>query len=291
MNRVDAIRDLLDPSPRVRLDAARYLSRHAELEDSVHLAEALQSESVVWIRTALEDAIQRLTKTGSVQVGDNGLSEIDAVAEWRARATVEVSGQLLHELEPLIGILRLRLLSEWGEFSGSQSDNSLLKIETFLSALRALNTAARVPIFEDVNLGEVTKQVITELPDEERSLVAVTGPDIAVLSNGGLLQLIVRNGLRNALEVTPPGGGQRVVVSWGHTAGPGYFISVVDRGPGPPIGAGSHAFDVGSTTKPGHLGMGLAIASQAADALSGSLVLRPGEAGGAVLEFRSAPLV
>lgn len=287
MKRPDAIRSLQSPNPRVRLEAARYLSRNAEIDDSQHLARALQHESVAWIRAALENGLKRLEESGENRAPPEASEAYDA-AEWQSRATVEVSGQILHELEPLIGVLRLRLLSEWREFSGSQSDASLRRIETFLGALRSLNTAARVPVLEDVKIAHVMQQLLAELTDDERALIAVSGPDLSVLSNGALLQLIVRNGLRNALEVTDHANNERVVVSWGRTAGSGYFISVVDKGPGPPIGAGLHAFDLGSTTKPGHLGMGLAIASQAANALLGSLVLRPAESGGAVLEFRSA---
>lgn len=287
MNRSEALLDLESTNPRLRLDAARYLSRYAELDDSRQIADALQRESVAWIRTALEDGLHRLEKAGSNPTPYKDSESYDAL-EWRSRALVEVSGQLLHELEPLIGVLRLRLLSEWPRFPGSRSDDSMVRVETFLGALRLLNTAARVPVLDEVNLGQVIQHLLAELRDEERSLVAVDGPDLSVLSNSGLLQLIVRNGLRNALEVTAPSNIHRVTVSWGRTAGAGYFISVVDKGPGPPIGAGLHAFELGSTTKSGHLGMGLAIASQAAEALLGSLVLRPGESGGAVLEFRSS---
>lgn len=288
MNHEEARHDLVNGNPRVRLDAARFLARHAVADDHPLLMSALKSEDVAWVRNALTTALRRLAP-GSAEGESTGTVGYDLdleVAELRADAQVLITGQLLHELEPLVGILRVRLLSEWPGFATSKSDEAMERVERFLESLRALNTASRVPTIEEVPLRTAMDELVEELAAPESVSVGAAGPELTVSSNKTLLQLIVRNGLRNALDVTDVDKGDRVAVSWGPTNNGGFFVSVVDRGPGPPQGAQMYAFVMGTSSKTGHLGMGLAIAKQAAEALGGDLALRQGATGGAVLEFR-----
>ena len=107
-----------------------------------------------------------------------------------------------------------------------------------------------------------------------------------VLGDRGLLSLVLGNGLRNAIEASmdvdsrdPPG----VVIAWDET-NTDYWVVILDRGAGLP--AGSHyAFEAGRTSKPGHAGLGLAIAKQAADSLTGRIVLKPRADGGTAYEL------
>jgi signal transduction histidine kinase len=103
------------------------------------------------------------------------------------------------------------------------------------------------------------------------------------------VKLVVANGLRNAIEATESlseiiDASNRVVVSWGETDRD-YWIAIVDWGPGLPLGF-DRIFDIGSTTKKDHLGMGLAIAERAALSLSGNVSVTPREDKGTRYEFR-----
>jgi signal transduction histidine kinase len=288
MNREDARRELLSGNPRLRLDAARFFAGHAEPNDRPLLVSALKLENVAWVRRSLETALHRLAPR-SEEATTSGSITYDPDLELtglRADAQVRITGQLLHELEPLVGILRVRLQSEWSEFPSSNARHAMERIESFLEALRELNTASRVPTFEEVSLRTAMQELVEELLPSEATLVGAAGPEMTVSSNKTFVQLVVRNGLRNALDATSVAQGNSVAVSWGHTSKGGYFVSVVDRGSGPPHGAEQNAFTMGTSTKPGHLGMGLAIANEAAEALGGKLTLRQGSTGGAVLELR-----
>lgn len=286
MDRDTALSNLASSNPRIRLTAARYFARAATPEDLPTLSAALQSETVAWIRSALNQAIGRVGSPNLAQPVPE-VRSTDEAEDARAAAVVEIASELLHELEPLVGMLRLRLITEWGDFEGSQSRHALDQIESFLSALHELNVVARVPTFEDFSLREAIEQVADEIPPEANVSITRSGPDISVRSNKALLQLIVRNGLRNAKEATTPGGDRPIVATWGAAADDGFFVAVIDNGPGPPPGAELHAFEIGTSTKRGHLGMGLAIAQRASESLGGTLSLRHGKSGGAVLRFSS----
>jgi signal transduction histidine kinase len=93
--------------------------------------------------------------------------------------------------------------------------------------------------------------------------------------------LCLSNGLRNAIEATAGAGGdlgnRPITISWGHTD-VDCWVSIMDLGVGFK-GNLQRAFEMGTTTKSGHLGMGLAIAYQALASMSGRLMLVPNQRG------------
>ena len=98
----------------------------------------------------------------------------------------------------------------------------------------------------------------------------------------GLISICFSNGLRNAVDATEALDANDarfpdITVNWGVTD-VDHWIAIVDCGVGF-RGNVSRAFDIGSTNKPGHLGMGLATAQQAMISLSGSVSLIPGDRG------------
>ncbi|MFN3215873.1 MAG: ATP-binding protein [Acidimicrobiales bacterium] len=214
----------------------------------------------------------------------NSMVEDDALVEGvYAEAVVEVTGEILHELEPLLGMLRVRLETEWSNFETSRSADDFDRVEMLMNGLRELNTVSRVPTLNAVELAELLSSIASEFGTGEQDAVATSGPELVVQSNNGLLGFIVRNALRNAFEASVVTDAMPVL-TWG-ALGQEFFIAVLDSGVGPPAGVG-RAFELGRSTKPGHLGMGLTVADRAAAALGGAASLRRRPEGGAVFEFR-----
>lgn len=284
MNRHEAREGLRSQKIRHRLDAARYFARQATVEDAEFLSTALRQESVSWVRAALEVAVSRARRRqGEPEVREPALLDESVERELYAQATVETTSTLLHELEPLVGVLRLRLISEWKDFSTSRSDGDLERIEEFLTVMRDFNSAARVPTFSEVPLHVLLKAVGGALAEDRERKLDIAGPDLVVESSAPLVQIVVRNALRNAFEASPVA--EPVVLTWGASRDE-FFVAVLDSGPGVPFGAAQHAFEFGSTTKEGHLGTGLALAQQAAESLGGRVELASRREGGAKFELR-----
>ena len=283
LTRTEALQLLSDASIRVRLDAARHLVRSATPDDAETLRAALSDETVAWVRSALERALQRAELTETLGRA-NALVEDSVLADGLyAEAVVEVTGVLLHELEPLLGILRVRLGTEWPKFEASQSARAFDRVEALLGGIRELNTASQVPTLETVEISEFLVSLAAEFHSDTAEAIATSGPEMVVRSSRTLLQTMIRNGLRNAFDASGANGGLPVL-TWG-SAGEEYFIAVLDSGVGPPAGV-ERAFEIGRSTKDGHLGMGLAIAGRAAAALGGEATLRRRPEGGAVFEYR-----
>lgn len=258
------------------------MARTATGEDEDLLRECLRTERVQWVRDALRAALARIELVANSDAHE--VTYVELESEVNARATVEVTGQMLHELEPLIGVLRARLISEWPDFPASKSETSVTHLEEFLDVMTDLHAAAQVPVLRDVELRSLLREVAREfdLPDGRR--IDTTGPELRVVTDPRFVRLLVRNGLRNAIEAVDHSTGS-VVLTWGR-AREGFFVSVIDNGVGVPKDFSLDRLPAGTSTKQGHLGMGLSLVRQVAESLGGTVDLMARDDGGARLELR-----
>jgi signal transduction histidine kinase len=209
-------------------------------------------------------------------------------ADVHAQAIEETTATLVHELEPILGLEWLHATKEIADYPKSQTKRQLDRFESLLRAIDTLSRAASVPKIEEFDLAAVLRRVMSA---EQRDLVEieVAGPEpMLVWGDVSLVELAVTNGVRNAVEASSGVGidspRKRVVVNWGETDKE-YWIVVLDRGTGLPVNA-VRMFDIGATTKQGHLGMGLALARRAVISLGGKLTVVEREDGGVRFECR-----
>lgn len=128
-------------------------------------------------------------------------------------------------------------------------------------------TLARLPepMSQPMSLAALNQRVANL---ETRVPVATDGPEIDIMADPDQLEQALINLVRNAVDVTPPGGG--VNIRWQEEAG-GVLVEVLDRGPGPPDT--DNLFVPFFTTKPGGSGIGLLLARRIAENHSGWLNL------------------
>jgi two-component system sensor kinase FixL len=100
------------------------------------------------------------------------------------------------------------------------------------------------------------------------------------------IQQVLVNVLRNAYEALQksPSGQRRVTVRTAR-AGQAVEVAVADNGPGLPPDGHLYVFEPFATTKPGGLGIGLAISRTIIDAHGGELWVTPTPGGGATFHF------
>jgi signal transduction histidine kinase len=280
------LRQLRSSSSTERLEAARFFAEHAEVAHETTLREAAAKETVLWIKAALRRALLRLSAQSPPAETESALDEEEAPegfsAQIYAEAIETTSSQLMHEIEPILGALRLAAESEIANFETSESRRCLDRLDEFLAALSRLRRAASAPRMETFSLNDAIQQCISEVPTPEGISIQKSGPQPCIVDGDkGLLSLSFLNGLRNAIEATAALGQaddvRPVVVAWGSTNND-YWVSVVDVGIGF-RGNLQRALDIGTTTKPGHLGMGLAIAKQAMSSMGGRILIVPNDRG------------
>lgn len=277
------LRRLRSGNSKERLEAARYFAEYAQPAHEKALRQAAAQEPVLWIRGALRRALARISPAselgGSVDHDDvpEGIA-----AQVHAEAVETTAAQLIHEIEPLLGGLRLAAEAEIPNFSESSTRRSIDRLDEFLEVLSRLRRAASAPRIEEFSLHDVVQRCIEEVGAAESGQIVKSGPQPCIVEGDrSLVSMCLVNGLRNAVEATASAGGDLaampITVAWG-TTDRDQWISVIDLGIGF-RGNIQRAFDIGTTTKEDHMGMGLAIASQAVASMGGRVLLVPNERG------------
>jgi signal transduction histidine kinase len=290
MNRGEAGRLLLEGDSRARLRAARWFAKHSQEADHDLLRRAIDLRSDRWTQDALKAALASLHRP-EPGVREGRREEVDELTEGLteeiySEAVEETTAQLVHELEPVLGVLKVLARKEIPQYEASQTFVQILRLERILTAIDTLRRAASSPNLVELDLAEIIRRVADteKIPDSVEITFGGPRPFI-VLTDQALVELALANGIRNALEsagsVDPK---SPIVISWGDTDRD-YWVAVLDDGTGIPAGRTSSVFEIGVTSKRDHLGMGLALAKQAVTSLRGEISLTPRTPRGAAYKF------
>ncbi len=283
MSREQALEGLASDATDTRLAAARWFAGNAVNTDAARLAKALKTESVPWIRRALDQALQRARRKAGRCVQDgpppaipDQPEEDEPAASLLARATERVTEDLLHEISPLIGSLKSAANREWDGFKGSDTERILGQATRLMASLRTLNQASGAPRFEMLVLSEIVQEVVTasNAPDPVRVLLEGSAT-LAVEADRGKLEIAISNGLRNAFEAVASFSSMQpptVTLAWGVTAAE-VWLAIKDSGPGFPGENPSQYKRRGATGKVDHLGHGLALASAVMESMGGEVIV------------------
>lgn len=286
MTREEATRELTSDAPHTRLQAARLLGRIGSPSDVTVLRRALQKETVSFVRRALETAIARAGSTHVDSGGEEPQDELPPDPRLYSRAVEWATATLLHEISPRLGEAKLAARRSVPNYEASDLKRRFDALDGILEAIGELQQASRSEAVTSVNLYGLIEEVWAEESLRNSCTLSAQGPlDSTATVDRNRLRLAICNGLRNAMEVTVEAGRQDpIVATWGMTDVE-FWITILDHGPGLASPAEA-AFKIGSTTKVGHRGFGLAIVQQAMMTLGGTVNLSPGASGGARFELR-----
>ncbi|MEB8055798.1 sensor histidine kinase [Pseudomonas fulva] len=282
----DALRISKSDNSHSRLLAARYFMVNPDSEHEVELRLWLARETVGWVRNAIEIALKKNTQQQALlEPSDSTESENQTVTYTLALR--EVASIMLHELEPRIGVLSVKLKDDIPDYENSASRIQMDHLREFFQALSFLRLATEVTGSDSFTCSEWISRLIDGCTDQKN--IRLIGPQsLIVKADQGLLKLALSNGIKNAIESTATAALTRsaedIVINWGET-NVDYWIAVIDDG----LGLGTpieKLIKIGTTTKTGHLGMGLTIAQQAMQSLNGHLNLSSPNPVGAVFELR-----
>ena len=291
MTREQALKALLSDAAHSRLRAARFLARNNNETDIQVLRNALQRETVSYVRRGLELAIKRASRSLS-----NSESKIikeyqipDDIREQIKNEVMEqISGQILHEIASPVGLIAAAAAREVPVYEHSKTKRHVENLKRIFEAIEQLKGAAAVPKPEEFDLAELVDDIVSVEVGESLVEVSKHGAKPMIInSDRALVRLAVSNGIRNAIESVSDTSYSEpcpIVVTWGETD-IDYWVAVLDYGPGL-AGPTESAFGIGKTTKKGHSGFGLTIARQAIETLGGYCILQPAKEGGTRFEVR-----
>lgn len=287
MDKRQALALLAHGEIEIRLQGARYFERHAKPEDEPMLREALSKEDVSWIRLSLGRALQRVHIGEARQRIAKKLRSTgpEIVAPDRTRIA-DVTRSLLHEIEPILGAIKVFAESEILDYPNSRVARHLSRLDALLDGIGNLSRAAGDASLSDCDVAQLVDQVCEGEEGQPGVRFDFDGPrSLLARADPALVEIVLRNGVRNAIESYPPDAAERpVVITWGENPEE-IWIQVIDAGIGPPS-QGDKVWEIGSTTKQGHFGLGLSITRQAIESMNGTIALRANPSGGACLDVR-----
>ena len=201
MNAAEAINLLKSADASERLRGARALRAAAVSTQRADISAALDRETDSWVRSALSRARDRLEGIAPAPKAETE-ELLEMSREVRAQATAEETTMLLHELKPLVGLLRLRAEREIADYQSSITGRSIDRIVSFLRAVELLGESASAPTWSEFDLTDLAaKTVESELDEEDRSMVMAVRTDPAhVVGDENLVQLALAQAVRNAVE-------------------------------------------------------------------------------------------
>lgn len=276
-------------SDRDRLRLAREMAAAPDPPSRRSLKAMLADEDVPWVRSALEAVLTRLgDRTPEASMS----GELDETDELYAQALHVATREVLHEISPLVGRAHLAARQMFGPaLGGTTLERELRALKRAVEALRRLSAASAVPVPAEFDLAECLGSLAAAAQREASpGEVRASGPaPYIVLSDQALVELLITNLLRNAVEATRAllvrdPSARSVIVNWGTRAG-SHWVSVLDRGEGLPAQT-SELFERGVTLRDQGSGLGLTTASRAARSLGGTVELATNDQGGTTAVFR-----
>jgi signal transduction histidine kinase len=285
MDSADAFRLLQSTRLAERILGSRFLEHNARAEEIQSIRELIAAETVPWVRASLERALRTISGEASpARVTEEPRSDHDR--DVLARAQSDVTRLLLHEISPIFGAIKYFASQEVPEYESSKVRIHVQRLDALLESIATLGRAAQSPSRREFDLTSMVA-VVREGEESRREVdFQLAGPDsLLVIADPALIEIVLRNGVSNAVESYPATATSRpVTLSWGDTERD-YWITVLDRGIGLPAEVSS-VWEPGRTTKPGHVGLGLSILRRAISSMGGTVTLQARDSGGTRLEVR-----
>ena len=213
-----------------------------------------------------------------------GLERLALVDEASASFAHEI-GTPLNTLNGHFQLLREDLRSHGSEDAARRIDLVLGQVERVAGIVRAWLTrgAWPHPASQPVNLGEVARRML-DFMEPSLTAAGVTasvdgggGPAVTAAADPELVEQILLNLIKNAIEAVPRGGHVRIAAGRdGRTS----WLTLSDDGPGMSAEVKQQLFNPFATTK-GSLGtgLGLTVSRRLARALGGDLAHEPAPSG------------
>lgn len=289
MTREEALVALKSRNTHARFTAIRELEHLAVDTDIQELLRVKAAESDVYLIRRIERLIISLSSENSIEDSESNAIPQEVRKKLRAEAIEWVAGLLLHEIGSKLGLLASTISKELPNYADSRSKSRIEHLQDTFDGIEELKKATSAPQPIEMDLPTLVKDIVElERTDREIDVSLVGRTPLIIFCDWGLLRLALCNGIKNAMEAaTSISNAERkasLVVSWGQTDCD-TWISIIDNGPGLPSNP-TRSFTLGETSKSGHLGFGLGIASQAIETLQGRVELRNAGSDGAVFELR-----
>ncbi|MDP4530381.1 ATP-binding protein [Alkalimonas delamerensis] len=274
-------------SPEKQIESLKALKKTATRKQRKLIQQAAEGAGQPWLKNALLDIANsnKLKVTDEVQTStSDNLFDIEAV---RSEAVSVSIGQILHELEPIIGSINVFAEKEITNFSQSRTKYELEKLNEVLETFEDWRKVEQSPIFKKVKVfDEISKEVDRISPKSKVDINIDVPKNLVYVLSPALLRIIISNALRNAVESSNQATirEKHPIIVRGSSTDSSIWFCIIDDG----LGLQNNAevlLKSRHTTKPGNRGLGLAIIDKAVSSMGGQWKLSNSKPHGAELYF------
>lgn len=277
--------ELKSLSPEKQIEGLKELRETATPEEKHFIQSAADDVRQPWLRNALLD----IANANKAQVEtDTNISSSDELFDIEAVKSETVSdsiGQMVHELDPIIGSIRVFAEKEIVDFEHSKTKDELEKLNEVLETFEDWRKVEQSPRFREVKIFDVISKEVDRISFKSKVEIQVDIPEeLVCFLSPALLRIIISNGLRNAVESsnqTTIRDKHPIIIRGGSTDNYIWF-SIIDDGQGLQ-GKTEILLKSRHTTKPGNRGLGLAIIEKAVNSMDGQWNLSNSKPQGAQL--------
>ncbi|WP_151742575.1 sensor histidine kinase [Acinetobacter seifertii] len=264
------------------------ISNLVSRDDLVNLRRLSENEDDIFVKNAINRIISKISspEDNEVEIINTELNNNDFNKKVKSEAIEWVSGTIIHELSKYVAQIQLEAENEIMDYYNSKTKNKIDKFIEVFDAISDLKKATNLNNFINFDLHEYILNFIEqEYSGFSDNINLIGSKPFNVNSSKGLITLVFKNGLKNAIEAVSFKNieDQRISIVWGRNNSE-YWLSIIDNGYGLSDKSKSQLFTIGTTTKESHIGFGLAIAEQAIQTLDGKIELNNSDKGGA--EFK-----
>ncbi len=228
-------------------------------------------------------------------------AEASARRSERLAALGQLTAGLAHELRNPLGTMKASaemllertgpdnaVLRELAEYISSEVDRTNSLITRFLEFARP-SQLRKAPADLHLILESAIEHLERETPGAAARVHRNFDPALPLVdADAELLERVFFNLLRNALEASPP---EAVVTIKTRRTPSGVEIAFIDRGPGVPPEHREQIFNPFFTTKPGGIGLGLAVSAKIVGDHGGAITVdsEPGEGAAFLVSLPAGP--
>lgn len=287
MNLEQLLAELKNLSPDKQIEGLKTLRETATTKEKALIQLAAENAGQPWLKSALLDIANSEKVTVKQKVEISGSDEIFDKDAIKSEAISDSIGQILHELEPIVGSIRVFSEREITNFSQSKTKYELEKLDEVLEIFEDWRRVEQSPIFKEVNVFDIiSKEVDRILPKSKVGILIDIPKDLVYVISPPLLRIVVSNALRNAVESSnqPTIRDKHPIIVRGSSTDRSVWFSIIDDGLGLE-GKTEILLKSRHTTKPGNRGLGLAIIQKAVTAMGGQWTLSNSKPNGAELFF------
>jgi signal transduction histidine kinase len=287
MNINSLLTELKNLRPDKQIEKLKEIEKNITPEQVATIEAAAKEANQPWLSSALQDIVssskQGPSKPASSPL-DEGISDLNAI---RSEAVSDSIGQILHELEPIVGSIKLLAISEVNEFESSRIKHELMLLDELLETFENWRKVEQPPNYQEANLYDIIEKEWSRLqPKSSVELTINISKELTFNLDPSLFRIVCSNALRNSIEACKglTIREKKPILVNSNKTNSSLWLSIIDDGIGLQ-GKSDELMKSRFTTKPGNQGLGLALVDKAIKLLNGNWYLTKSKTGGAEFSF------